>query len=110
MANRFRVFLTSMQLSAENAEKVTLVSCVLHNFLREKSSSRYTPPVSFDAENIDTGEFQEGHWRLDGTSGLQSVEVTGSNNHNFQAKEIRDNFCNYFNNNFGSVSWQNKFI
>ena len=33
MANRFQIFLTAMEISPENVEKVTPASCVLHNFL-----------------------------------------------------------------------------
>eukprot|EP00795_Rhopilema_esculentum_P011147 gene11147-20031_t len=36
LANRFRVFLSPLMISPENAEKVVLASCVLHNFLRER--------------------------------------------------------------------------
>ena len=111
MANRFRVFLTAIQLSPENVEKVTLASCVLHNFLREKSPARYTPPGSFDAENLETGNIQEGDWRVAGNSGgMQSVAVTGRNNYSFDAKEVRENFCKYFNSDVGSVPWQDNFI
>ena len=36
LANHFQVFLTPIQLSTENTEKIVLASFVLHNFLREK--------------------------------------------------------------------------
>ena len=55
LANRFRVFLSPMLLSPENVEKVTLASCTLHNLLREHPPSEYTPPGTFDLENIETG-------------------------------------------------------
>ena len=56
LANRFRIFLTTIQLSPENTEKVVLASCVLHNFLQDKSPMQYTPPGSFDIKNT-------GNWR-----------------------------------------------
>ena len=53
MANRFRLFLSPMLLSPDNVEKVTLASCVFHDFLREKSPLQYTPPGSFDSECLE---------------------------------------------------------
>ena len=50
LASRFRIFLTTIPLTAENMQKVVLASCVLHNFLRTKSL-RYTPASSVDVEN-----------------------------------------------------------
>ena len=97
-----------MKLSPENAEKVTLASCVLHNFLREKSPSRYTPPGSFDTEDIETGDVQEGD-RRSSRNLLESVTVSGRNNSSFAAKEVQDAFCKYFNSSAGSVPWQHKF-
>ena len=47
-ANRFRVFLSPLSLAPENVEKIFLANCALHNFLRTKCPSRYTPSGSFD--------------------------------------------------------------
>ena len=108
LANRFRVFLMPMLLSPENVEKVTLASCVLHNFLREKSPNRYTPPGSLDTECLEDGTINEGDWRSEGNGGMHSVDVQGSNNYTLDAKETRERFCRYFNT-VGRVSWQEKF-
>ena len=62
LANRFRVYLSSMQISVENVEKVTLASSVLHNYLCEKVGIRYTPPGSFDAEDWQNGKINGGDW------------------------------------------------
>ena len=48
LANRFRVFMTTIHLSPDNIESLVLASCVLHNYLRTKSGDRYTLPGSFD--------------------------------------------------------------
>ena len=109
MCNRFRAFLSAMQLSVGNVEKVTLASCVLHNFLRDKIASRYTPPGSFDIEDLENGVVNEGEWRND-SNDLRSIEFAGSNNCSFEAKRIRDDFCEYFNSEIGSVEWQDKFV
>ena len=110
LSNRFRVFLTPMQLSVENAEKVVLASCALHNFLRESSPVQYTPPGSFDSEDLETGHIQEGSWRSENPTALAQIRVRGANAYSFDAKEVREEFCSYFNSEEGSVSWQDKFI
>ena len=46
-----------MRLSPKNFEKVVFASCVLHNILLEKSPLHYTPPGSFDNEDIDSGKY-----------------------------------------------------
>ena len=40
LAQRLRVFLSPIQVAPENVEKITLASCALHNYLREKSPLR----------------------------------------------------------------------
>ena len=88
-----------------------MASCVLHNFLREKSPLLYTPPGSFDTENNETGEIKDGEWRTDGTYGrMKPINVSGRNRYANSAKEVRENFCTYFNSDIGSVSWQDNFV
>ena len=76
MANRFRVFLSPIQLSVQNTEKITLASCTLHNCLRQKAPQNYTPAGSFDTENLDNGTIRNGDWR-EGchATGIQSVTI-----------------------------------
>ena len=83
MANRFHIFLSPMEISPENVEKVILASCVLHNLLRRKKLSlRYTPSGSFDSEDIECGRKIPGSWRLNGADEIMhSVNVVGSNSH-----------------------------
>lgn len=109
LANRFRIFLSPMLLSPENVEKITLASCALHNFLRSKVPSEYSPPGTFDVENLEDGCVQEGEWRADVGEGMPSINFVGSNNYSKDAKLIRDEFRTYFNTS-GAVSWQDNFI
>ena len=54
---------------------------------------------------------QEGEWRSGGDPcSLHPISVTGRNNYTAAAKEIRENFSQYFNSDVGRVSWQEKFI
>ena len=108
LANRFRVFLSPIQLSPENVEKVVLGSCALHNFLRSKAPSQYTPSGSLDTEVLEEGRVVDGSWRLEQLE-LQSIAISGSNNYKHDNKTIRDEFCKYFNT-VGRVPWQDKFV
>lgn len=109
MANRFRVFLSPMELNPENVEKIVLASCVLHNYLRDKSPLQYLPPGSVDNENVETGNIEHAQWRST-PNAMHQLVVTGRNNYTLSAKEVRDNFSNYFNSEEGSIPWQENFI
>jgi hypothetical protein len=52
-----------MLLEPEKAELMVMMIACLHNFLRRQpsSSSRYTPPGTFDIE--ENGQLMEGSWR-----------------------------------------------
>ena len=106
LANRFKFFLSTISLSPENIEKIILASCVLNNYLRSNLISRYMPPGSVDNENED-GSIRSGDWRVH--EALLPLNQQGSNTYSKDAKEIRNSFCRYFNNE-GHVSWQDKMV
>ena len=85
LASKFRVFLSPTHLAPKNVEKVTLTSCVLHNFLREKPV-RYIRPGLFDREDEHTDRVIEGNWRSDmnENNGMIAAELGGSNNYTRQ--------------------------
>lgn len=43
MANRFRVFLSTIPFSVEKVELITYACCILHNFLLKKKVQWYIP-------------------------------------------------------------------
>ena len=79
-----------------------MASCVLHSYLREKIALQYSPPRTFNCEDIENGSIQDGE-RRNKLESLISICVRASNNYTIGAKKIRDNFCSYINTN-GSVS------
>ena len=105
LANRYRVFMTTIHLSPDTIESLVLASCVLHNYLRTKSSDRYTPAGSFDKVNKDRSVVL-GSWREEGY--LRSIGKQGSNFYAKDAKKIREDYCNYFNSD-GKVPWQDDY-
>ena len=62
-----------------------------------------------DHENTDTHEFCEGSWRSVTAQGVQSLVHSKSKNPTVHAKNIREQYRNYFNGT-GKVAWQNEAI
>lgn len=108
MASRFRVFLAPMSIAPEKAEKVVLASCVLHNFLREKCATRYTPHGTLDVELLDEGELRPGEWRSHADC-LQPISSQSGNKSCSLSQDVREQFSVYFNT-VGKVPWQDSFI
>ena len=88
-------------------KKIVLAACALHNFLRSNPLSRdvYSPPEFFDRENIENGQIVEAGWRQISNESFRSLAQQGSNRSTVEAREVREELCDYFNTN-GQVPWQ----
>lgn len=90
LANRFRVLLTTIKVDKDKVRKIVKACVVLHNFLRKEC-----PSFMEDVNDIDNNFiFKFGLCRQGGNSCKDS------------AKNIREEFMYYFNNE-GAVPWQN---
>jgi hypothetical protein len=70
--SRFIVFHIEINIRPEKIGYTVLASCVMHNFLRQRSKSSYNPTRSVKMEGFDTGEIISGHRRqLKTSDGLQ---------------------------------------
>ena len=105
--NHFGILLSPLQFSPDNAEKILLACCALHNFLRDKTPD-CPHPGNADIQNREEGKINQGIWRSEHGE-LPSVSISGSNNYTKSINEIREEFCNYFNT-IGATPWQEKFI
>jgi len=76
LATRFRVFLQPLNINVDNVDAVVMASCVLHNFLRKKSSTYYTSAKHIDSGDIDSGNIIQGQWRQIGE--MVPLQVTSS--------------------------------
>ena len=103
MGSRFRVLSTTIALTPEKVEKIVLACAVLHNVLRKCALEEYNQPGTMDEENEETGVLHRGTWRKDGT--MLPLQTTETRNPSIEAKNIRNKFCHYFNNE-GQVPWQ----
>lgn len=109
LASRFKIFQKSMSLHPKCVCKVVLACCHLHNFLsKRKTSPHYLQSGDVDIENTDTGLIELGTWRNEYGGDNELLALQGAiGNTSREAKQIRDDFCTYFNT-CGAVSWQRK--
>lgn len=63
VCNRFRVLRTCLALEPPKAESIVLACCVLHNFLRKRCATIYSPPGTFDKDD-ESRHVIPGLWRL----------------------------------------------
>ena len=102
LANRFRCFLSPIDLEpAKVKKKCLLVYVCIISFLEENRLA-YAPADAFNTENILTGTVEQGNWHEDPPLlRLQSIPRGIS----ATAKEVRETFCSFFNEE-GAVPWQ----
>ena len=108
LSNRFRVLSSRMYLQPNNATKITLACCVLHNILRTHSKNSYSPS-GFADEVEENGNIRQGGWRDRNHSAMQPLAATTSRHPSHNAEKIRDIFREYFYGR-GQVSWQWKHV
>ncbi|XP_067652981.1 uncharacterized protein [Haliotis asinina] len=89
LANRWRIFHRKSNMKVESVKKITLASCVLHNFVLKET----TQPLPQDNQT-------QGSTRA-------LVDVGGIGNHpGTDAMNIRDKYCSYFCSSSGEIPWQ----
>lgn len=107
LANRFRIFHTAINLKITNIDIVVLACCCLRNFLRRTCGVTYTNVEDLDMEDIEQGILLEG--LRSNASNLLDLQIGQNRNISEEAKLIRLNFEEYFNQE-GKVNWQDKMI
>lgn len=107
MSAVFRVFRKPIEVKVENTVVDIVLACVyLHNFLRSQPDRcrHYTPPGSFDREDLVTGEVVPGNWRsvTSGDTGMRPLPSFPRNMPQ-RAKAVRSEFKDYFLTEIGSI-------
>lgn len=107
LATRFRVFLTSINLSPDKVKTITLAACVLHNMLVEKRKYLYTQ------QEVVTDSY-DGNIHLNSSTEEQRQEMQAISrqvhaSRNRSGREIRDEFKRFYNGP-GRVSWQQNYL
>ncbi|XP_029969512.1 protein ANTAGONIST OF LIKE HETEROCHROMATIN PROTEIN 1 isoform X2 [Salarias fasciatus] len=95
LANRWRVFLSTIALHPDKVQKLILACVCLHNYLREVRSETYTIPGLADTETTDH-RLVEGLWRNDGLGAMLPLQIGRCGNNPMAAKEVRDKLKTYF--------------
>lgn len=57
---RFGILKNEINLDLDKIAPVVMACCALHNFLRRENPDTYSPQDSFDRENYELGEIEEG--------------------------------------------------
>ena len=95
-ANRFRVFLTTINVHPKTVEKLVFASCIIHNILREKWPQYYGMPE-------EDASLPAGDWTRDPLDGLEPRQrQTGPG----PAKIVRDHLTEYYNKPENRLPWQ----
>ena len=93
-ANRFRVFLTTINLQPQIVQKLVLASCILHNLLRDSNPDYRLPDP--DTTNPEV-------WSHNPLHGLEGrLRQTGT----APAKTVRDYLTVYYNRRGHRLPWQ----
>lgn len=101
LANRFRVFLTTIRLSPDKVQSLILATCCLHNYMVSNNKHAYISALDKeDSQHTVTA----GMWRSD--PALTNLAATSERNPTKKAKEQRIRLTEYFMSEEGSVSWQ----
>ena len=109
---RVRVFRRPIIAKTEKVKSITKAVVALHKYLMKKcpqnneNNYNYCPTWYIDRDSrlgITLGD-----WRKEqaNSAGLQQISQMGSNNYSRDAKEVRDDFRNYFCSTEGSLDWQ----
>lgn len=113
-AARFKIFRRPIIAQVETVNLITKAVVALHNFLMitqdKYGECSYCPPGFIDQDNSDG--VRSGDWRkeVQGYTGLAPMGLAMSNNYTRTAKDVREDFMDYFNSPDGAVSWQYDYV
>ena len=107
LANRWRVFFTTINLEPNHVENVVLSALALHNMLLKNPA--YLPGTLADSI-LENGDIREGEWRDNvATETYHPLQMPKSgHNASITAKAVRHDFKDCFMNE-GAVEWQWKY-
>ena len=107
LSNKFRIFLSPINLAPKKVEKIVLATLVMHNLLRRVCPD-YTAPGNINEENLEEGSIIRGAWNQQ-PGVLIGLENSQTRNATTEAKSVRLEYMQYFNEE-GAVPWQETMI
>ncbi|XP_061578688.1 uncharacterized protein LOC133444800 [Cololabis saira] len=109
LANRLKIFRSTICLEPDKVVKITMASLCIHNFLCERRSEAYAPPAFADWETADHG-MVDGAWRSQGLGALQPARLRGESSATDTATVQRNLLRDYLVSPVGSVPWQEQLL
>lgn len=94
LASSLKIFQKPIKLSPMKAKVVVMACCHLQNLLTKQNN--YIRYGEVDVEDCVMGIIIHGSWRNEPNK-LLNIERTRAGNSATLAKEVRDDFCKYFN-------------
>ncbi|KAF7660047.1 hypothetical protein LDENG_00289300 [Lucifuga dentata] len=105
LANRWRVFRSTILLHPDKVVSIMMAAVCLHNFLRERQSDAYLPAGLTDWEDANH-RLVEGTWRREGLGAMHPCPREAEQTPGFEDQEQRDTLKEYFMSPAGLVPWQ----
>ena len=109
---KWRIFKKAIRADVNTVESIIKACVCLHNYLLLTDNSRYTPSGFVDRKTAN-GNLISGEWRsIIAREGdvLTPMATQGSNNFNYTASGVRNNFMDYVNSADGALPWQNEHV
>lgn len=107
LASRFRIYHSQINLEPQNICKVVRATCVLHNFLMTQQPTSYAPPNTSYQEDTANGIIICAGSDTSQSNMMALQRTISRGNLGQDAKYVRNNFINYFNNE-NTLPWQHK--
>jgi len=98
IVSRFRVYENPIPLQLHKADQLIKAACVLHNWLRQSTTSTF-PDVTdgmLDVENWEEGRFIPGCWWQVKAEGMKNATFLHSNYYRRNASNVRDKYAKMF--------------
>lgn len=92
LSSRFRIYHSAINMKVEHIDSVVMATCILHNFLRERSGETYSV---HDGNATDNNP----------ETLLTGMERSYSRRASEEAHQVRDMYKEYFNT-VGALTWQ----
>ena len=108
LAERFRIFFTTIPLPPERVERIVVACCCLHNLFRLQQG-RVNGAALVDRED-ENGRLIEGEWRRQRQSQFHDIQRLRYGRQLDEAKELRDYLVEYVNSEEGKVPWQENVV
>ena len=108
LAERFRIFFTTIPLPPARVQQIVVACCCLHNLFR-RQQGRVNGLGLVDRED-DNGNVIEGLWRRQQPAVFHDIQRLNYGRQLDEAKQLRDYLVEYVNSDEGKLAWQENVV